>query len=300
MVLTRFFSRLRIESRDAMELVVLPGLAAILPWSLCFSVFRGLAHLRWLYGEACDEALAQARSRGWAGADEPRWLWTRRLVTLVDHADHYIGLWRGDAWMRRHMRVDGEWPTAGQGVLLITFHWGAGYWGLRHAAANGLQPHALVATLGSAAFQGRSVMSWYARARNANVARTLGSPNIDVALHLKKVIKALRDKHSLLGVMDVPADEVKAAMPIELLGMQASVPRGLMRLAVDHEVPIVLYITGLETRRGSRFLRIKRLGVYTSVESLSKTVFGELERLIEEDPPAWHFWAIAGRFFRSS
>ncbi|MFZ4480710.1 MAG: hypothetical protein ACOYNZ_12545, partial [Rhodoferax sp.] len=206
--------RLKTELHDALELVLLPGLAALLPWRLCFFVFQWLARMPWLYRAACEEALQQARSRGWAGADEFHWLRVRRLVTLVDHADHYLCLWRNDAWMEKYLIVEGAWPAQDQGILLLTFHWGAGFWGLRHAAAHGLRPHALVATLGSQAYQGRAVMSWYARSRNANVARTLGAPNIDVAQHLKKVIRALREKHSLLGLVDVPADEVKATMPI--------------------------------------------------------------------------------------
>ena len=290
--------RVRTELRDALELVLLPGLAAILPWRWCFFVFRRLARMRWLYRAPCEEALVQARARGWAGADEAHWLWVRRLVTLVDHADHYLCLWRSDAWMQRHLKVEGAWPSFEQGILLLTFHWGAGFWGLRHAAAQGLRPHALVASLESKAFQGRTVMSWYARSRNANVARTLGSPTIDVARQLKKVLRALHDKHALLGVVDVPADEAKASMTIDLLGMQACVPRGLLRLAVDQQVPTVLYITGLDTRNGQRFLRIQPLNSYTSVEALAARVFGELAQLIIEDPAAWHFWGIAERFFR--
>jgi len=290
--------RLRTELRDLLELVLLPGLAAVLPWRWCFAVFKRLARLRWLYREPCEAALQQARSRGWAGVDEAHWLWVRRLVTLVDHADHYLGLWRSDAWMQKHLQVTGQWPAPDQAVLLTTFHWGAGYWGLRHAAAHGLHPHALVASLGTQVYQGRTVLSWYASARNANVAATLGAETIDIARHLKQVIRALRNQHPLLGVLDVPADEAKASLPIELLGMKASVPRGLLRLAVDQQVPVVLYITGLNTGTGGRFLRIKPLGVSSSVDGLATQVFGELEQLIAQDAPAWHFWGIADRFFK--
>ena len=290
--------RLQIELLDLLELVLLPGLAAVLPWRWCFRIFQRLARLQWLYREPCETALLHARSRNWAGEDEAHWLWVRRLVTLVDHADHYLGLKRRDTWMDKHLQVQGAWPAHESGILLLTFHWGAGYWGLRHAATHGLQPHALVASLKSQAYQGRTVMSWYARSRNAHVARTLKSPTIDVAQHLKQVIRALQNNHSLLGVMDVPADEGQASMSIDLLGMQARVPRGLLRLAVEQQVPVVVYITGLDTGSGQRFLRIKPLGVHTTVEALASVVFDELEKVIADDAPAWHFWGIADRFFR--
>jgi len=293
-------ARLRTEALDLVELVLLPGLAAMLPWHWCFRLFQRMARWHWLYRSDCELALAQARQRGWGGQDEANWLWTRRLVTLVDHADHYLGLWRSDAWIRKHLRVEGTWPAPQRGLLLLTFHWGAGYWGLRHAAAQGLRPHALVATLGSQAYQGRTILSWYAHARNANVARTLGAPTIDIAQQLKQVIRALRDNQCLLGVMDVPADHAKASLPVTVLGMQASVPRGLLRLAVDQQVPIVLYVTGLNTANGSRFLTLQQMDAGTSVEDLAQRVFAELDKTIALNAPAWHFWAIAERFFQST
>ena len=292
--------RLRTEARDLLELVLLPGLAAILPWSWCFALYRRMAHWQWLYRTPCNEALAQAKTRGWAGADEAQWIWHRRLVTLVDHADHYLGLTRSDAWMKRHLHVAGQWPTVGQTVLLTTFHWGAGYWGLRSAAAHGLRSHALVATLESPAYQGRTILTWYARARNANVARTLGAPTIDIVHRLKDVVRALRNHKALLGLIDIPSDDAKASITVDVLGLKASVPRGLLRLVVDHQVPVVLYITGLNTLDGSRFLHIQSLDTGNTVESLAAALFDELDRLIRSDAPAWHFWSIAERFFPAS
>ena len=290
-------ARLGTECRDVLELIVLPGLAAVLPWRFCFWVFKRLARIQCLYREPCEAALLQARVRGWAGEDEAHWIWVRRLVTLVDHADHYLGLWRSDAWMKRHMTVQGTWPEHQNGLLLLTFHWGAGFWGLRHAGAHGLQPHALVASLGSQAYEGRTVLSWYASSRNRHVARCLGSPTIDVAQQLKHVIRALRKNHSLLGVLDVPADEVKASIGVNVLGMNARVPRGLLRLAVDQKVPVVLYVTGLDTATGLRHLVIHAPVVYTDVDDMAAGVFIELEKIIAQDSPAWHFWAVADRFF---
>lgn len=290
--------RLKIECLDLFELVLLPGLAAILPWSLCFKAFKRMARWQWLYREPCEEALVQARRRGWAGQDVVHWLWVRKLVTLVDHADHYLGLTRSDRWMSRNITIDGNWLPSGQAQLLVTFHWGAGYWGLRNAAAHGLRPHALVASLHSQAYVGRWVLTRYAQARNRNVAKTLGAENIDVATDLKSVVRAVRQREALLGVVDVPADGVKAAIQIHLLGMQASVPKGLLRLAIDHQLPTTLYITGLDTQTGRRSLCIQPLNNSSGIDSLANQVFTQLERVIASDAPAWHFWGIADRFFK--
>ena len=55
------WNRLRTELRDLLELVLLPGLAAVLPWPLCYRLFRRLARWDGLYREASHAALAQAR-----------------------------------------------------------------------------------------------------------------------------------------------------------------------------------------------------------------------------------------------
>lgn len=289
--------RLRQELLDLVELVLLPGLAALLPWKIAYRAFQHIARWKWLYREPCEQALLQARVRGWAGDNEAHWLWVRRLVTLVDHADHYLGLFRSDRWMQGHLKVTGKWPDAGKSVLLTTFHWGAGYWGLRSAAAHKLYPHALVASLDSAAYQGRWVLLRYAKARNANVARTLRASTIDASLHLKQVVRAIRNEEPLLGVMDVPADAAIASIEVRVLGMNARVPRGLLRLSVDQQVPVVLYITGLDIATGTRTLSIESLGLHASVEALAEVLFQRLGEVIAQDSPAWHFWSISERFF---
>ena len=300
MIGSSVYRRAVIEWRDALELVLLPGLAALLPWRFCFPLFRRMARWQWLYRESCETALEQARARGWAGQDEAHWLWARRLVTLVDHADHYLGLTRGDSWMRRHLQVTGDWLPPGQAAVLCTFHWGAGLWGLRHAAASGLRPHALVAPVNPDAFVGRRVLYGYIRSRVHHVSTTLNSPALDVSVSLRPALRALRRAEPIMAAVDVPSDQVSASTPITLLGMPASVPRGLLRLAVDNGVPVQVYVTGLNTQTGERFLRIKTLPTCTKVDDLVAMVFAELEVVIAEDAPAWHFWGIAERFFRSA
>lgn len=146
--------RLWCEGRDLLELVLIPGLAAVLPWTFCFRIFRRLARWQWLYREACEADWRQAHAKGFA-QDRLHWLWERKLVQLVDHADHYLHRTRSDAWMRRHLQVRGDWMEHGRPSFLFTFHWGAGMWGLRHARQAGLSVHALSAPAENASFHGQ-------------------------------------------------------------------------------------------------------------------------------------------------
>ena len=210
-----------------------------------------LASRRWRaasgpYAQTTDAALAQAGNRGWVG-DPAHWSLVRTIVTLVDHADLYLARTRSDRLDGPDMDVQGTWPAADQPGLLFTFHWGAGMWGLRHARASGLKAHALVAPLAGAHFGGRRVLLAYARARTAEVARALGCPALETSVSLRPVLQALRRGEQVLAAIDVPADQVSASEEVDLLGMRARVPRGLLRLAVDQSVPVTVYLTGLQS-----------------------------------------------------
>jgi lauroyl/myristoyl acyltransferase len=199
--------------------------------------------------------------------------------------------------MQRHLDVQGEWPRPGEPGILCTFHWGAGMWGLRHAKAAGLAGHALVAPLDGAHFAGRSVLHAYARARTAEVSRALGCPTLDTSASLRPVLKALHRGEQVMAAIDVPPDQVSASEHLELLGAPARVPRGLLRIAVEQRVPVTVYVTGLNATSGRRFLTIHQLGVFAEVPELAKSVFSILDAAIRNDPPAWHFWSEAERFF---
>jgi phosphatidylinositol dimannoside acyltransferase len=289
-------TRLRLEIRDALELMLLPALAALVPWNLGYRLLRWISRTIRPYAPTTNEALEQASNRGWVG-DEKHWTLVRRIVTLVDHADLYLAKSRSDAWMLKYLDVQGQWPQPGEPGLICTFHWGAGMWGLRHACASGLKAHALVAPLQGEHFAGRRVLLAYARARTAEVARSLGCATLDISASLRPALQALKRGDQVIAAIDVPADQVSSSEEIDFLGTRARVPRGLLRLAVDQRLPVTVYLTGLNVDSGRRFLRIHQLGVPENLQQLMTKVFSYLEEAIRTDPPAWHFWSEAPRIF---
>ncbi len=289
--------RLKSEMRDALELLVLPGLAAVLPWSLCFAIFKWLARsCRWLYRDACERSLEKARARGWAG-DPAEWIARRRLVTLVDHADYYLSRTRSARWLDRHMDVQGAWPEPGKRAVLCTFHWGAGMWGLRHVRASGLQGHMLVAPLVPAHFAGHALMYHYIAARTREITRALGHPTLDVGRSLRPALRALQHDHAVIAAIDVPADQVRASQQIDFLGGSARVPRALLRLAFEHQVPVFTFLTGIDLQTGRRTLKIQEILPSADLDALVAAVFAQLEVAIRQSPESWHFWSEADRFF---
>lgn len=287
---------LRVQARDAVELFLLPSLAALLPWPLCFSLYKRIARSRWLYRQAAGFALEQAQRRGWA-SDPQLWLHQRKLVTLVDHADLFLATFRSARWMRKYLQVEGAWPSGTEPQVLCTFHWGAGMWSLRHIKRTGLNAHILVASLNSANFRGRPVLHWYARWRTARLSTELGNTTIDASSSLRAVVNAMRAREQIIAVVDVPADAVAASSTVKILGGQIRVPRGLLRVAADRKVAVTVFTVGIDLESGKRLLTIHTLPVEENIEILMAQVFGRMEAALRDAPAAWHFWGEADRFF---
>ena len=289
--------RLRHEARDLLELVLVPGLAALLPWPVCFRLFRWGCRFDVLYRNECRDALAHAQAHGCVPGDAARWLQTSRLVTLIDNADFYLSRTRSERWMARHLQVTGEWPAPGQASLLCTFHWGAGLWALRHIGSQGLTAHAIVAQHARANFIGRTVRYLYYGARNRENERALGTPGIEVSASPRPIMQALRANQQVIAAVDVPADQVAASEPVSILGHPARVPRGLFRIAAESQVPMFVFLTGIRISDGKRTLQIHRLSANDDMQHLLREAFALLEEAIIANPAAWHFWKIAPRFF---
>lgn len=298
-VWTRAWSRWKRESRDALEVVLLPGLAAVMPWGWCFRLYRRMARWRWLYRDACEAALFQAESRGWVNCSADDWLAERRLVTLLDHADHYLFRTRSQAWMRRHVKAEGAWEGIGKAGLLLTFHWGAGMWALCHASAAGMRGNMVLAAPGGRDFIGRWIFGRYVRARMRSVEMALDRPVVFVPGGMQGVRQALRRDEQVVVVIDVPEDQVSITRTTTVLGEPVSVPAVLPQMAVDRSLPTTVFYMGVDLQSGQRMLRIAPLGESKDPQDLTDKIFAYFDELLRKQPAAWHLWAEAPRFFRT-
>lgn len=296
MVLTRLWRRLRGESRDLIELILIPGLAIFLPWPLCYRLFRLLSRFEWLYrGDAIANCENAQRFGMISDPAECRRKW--RLMSMVDQADFYLSMTRKDAWIAKYVKVEGQWPVPGAPAILFGFHWGVGMWTLRHLKVSGLRTHALVGPQRRDMYPGRRLRYEYYRARNMAVRNALGTAPLDITGSLRPVLSALRARDQVLAIVDVPAYLASSSQEITFLGRRARVPRGMFRLAVDQAVPIVVFVNGFDFDNGQRFLRIYELSAEPDLKALMANVYSYLERLICEEPAAWHFWRISDAFF---
>lgn len=367
MMLNRWLHYFRVQLRDLVELYALPLLAVVLPWPWCFALYKRCAQSAWLYRQTAGRALAQAQALGYVAPspdgvaqgglassaamaaaaangqthdahgshcahdlpDAATWLAQRKLVTLVDHADHYLSRTRSSRWLRRYVDVQGQWPEPDKAAVLCTFHWGAGMWSLRHARHAGLKIHALAAPLQGAQFAGRPVLHAYAKARTASAAREMGQPTLDASQSMRPVLRALKAGEQVLAVVDVPPDTVNASLSVPLLGRTAQVPRGLLRLAAEQGLPVVVFVVGINLATGRRYLHIQSVPhwepdsasdsahdggagsnaatpraapaqITMDADALTRHVFARLQTAIDQEPAAWHLWSEAPRFFAGS
>lgn len=282
---------------DFAGLFLFPGLAAILPWRFCFRVFHHLAGMDFLYRAETEAALAGVACIA-PPEDKAAWSKASRLVWLVDHADLYLSRFRSDAWLHRHVTVTGNWP-ADDNFIAITFHWGAGMWALRHMRAQGRKVSVLVRGIERASFSGALLRYAYGKLRLLVTAQA-GGDRLTMAgsKSLYDMKHKLKEGSCIVGLLDVPVDSPRNALATQFLGREAYFPRGLLFLAVNSGVPVVLYSMGVDRKTGHRHLAISDPLTARSEQALLDTLASRLTELVAQDSPAWHHWGGVQSFFQ--
>ena len=290
-------SRWRELARDAVEWLLLPAVAAVLPWRWSFRFYRRVARSNWLFRTETRSVLAGVAA--WREPTDPMaWAAAYRLVHLIDRADLWLSRFRSDRWIDKHLVVEGDaWPA--RPFVGITFHYGAGLWSVRHLCRNGRRASILWLRFEPGPFRDAPLQHVSGRARIREAERVARAPVIFTGANaVAQMRAALRRGVCILGLIDVPPGRAYSGMPVEFLGSRAWLPPGLLRLARIENVPVVVYTVGLDRATGQRKLRIRQLPVSghdgfdaTSDEQRLQRVVRELEQAIVADPPAWHAWA---------
>jgi lauroyl/myristoyl acyltransferase len=283
---------------DLLELFVLPGLSVVLPWRVSFALYGWLAQFDWLYAQQARASLNGARRLG-VVRDSEQWLRQYRRMLMVDHADLFLSVFRRQAWLRRHVRLTGSmWPTLDSPFMAVTFHWGAGLWGLRHLKAQGRDVAVLVRDIPLGAFKGRPIVAAYAGLRSRQTAAAGGVETVRSSVNsLRELKRRLGAGQNLVALLDVPAEGKKNVLRAPFLGRIGVFPRGLAYLAAKNRIPVVAYTTGLDPESGDRLLDVSDVIESDDESVLMGFLVDRLERAIYAYPANWHQWAGVGTFF---
>lgn len=270
------------------ELFLLPGMAALLPWRWCLCLFQRVARGRRLYPEV-EWMLRGARSAGVVDSEE-EWRSALRLTRIFSYADLYLSMFRTNRWLARHVDVTGNWPPGA--FLAVTYHWGAGMWALRHLTAHGKRTAFLSARFDRSTFHDSRLRYWYGLLRTRETSRAGGGAGVIFTGGSSETIAAAhRAKVCVMALLDVAPKPTQATAQVVLLGRPARLRRGLARLAVEEDIPVVTFCMRLDRVSGRLKLQIDAPLHAATADGLMVKLAANFQSALELDPCAWHSWS---------
>jgi hypothetical protein len=286
------------QLRDLIECAIVPVAIAILPYRI------GLACARWcawlpLYPEQVAGTAEGAAALGLA-PDLRAFRRRRRLYVLLDHVDVYWSLWNDDAWILRHLRVEGRWPDDGRPFAVLFVHWGNGQFGIRHLTISGFRANMVLRPAQGEQFAGRPVQAWFARRRCAASERNGGAEVIFSGGARERIREVLRTPgRTVINAIDVPPTETHTLTAVNLLGRPTRLTHGLVQMAIDDGFRLVPMHVGLDRAARQRTLTIDPPidPAGRSLEETMRQLADVASARITADPPAWWFWAWTAKFF---
>ena len=281
--------------RQFAESLMLPLIAVALPWPLAWRTIRRLAARERFFGDETRRAQAACETQRLV-TDAGAWSRRHRLMRMIDHVDPALSFFRTDRFLDRYVAVDGDPVPAGPCVF-VGFHYGTGFWTLRHLRRLAHRVAFLAAPVTAQHCPGQPLALAFMRFRKVCVEHAGGAPVILVGGSRERIRASLRAGTSVLGLIDVP-DARATPMPVTLLGHATGFPDGLVRIACEEHVPIVGYVASLDATHGTRGIRFTRLpdDPARAVPALAAL----LDEAIRSDPAAWHFWPEWDRFAKAA
>ena len=286
---------LRLECRALLELYLIPGVTALVPWSIGFRWLRFCSRFSWLYQGEWRTALTQARD--FVGIDDEA-LWTRqfRLSRLVDHADYWTSRTRSRRWLRHHVDVQQSWPKLDTAAVGIFFHVCPGLWAMRSLREQGFDTSVLAGHFSRRSMGGSYFAHFYGVIRLRELQRVSGGPLIFSPGTVKKSLAMIEAGGWVAGTPDVPPTETALGVPVTLFDRPAYFAEGLLLIARRANVPVVIFTFGLDLATGRRQLEV--LGTHDPNESgLIQTIANHWQRLLCERSWGFMLWAAMPAWF---
>lgn len=286
---------LRLEIRALLELYLIPGMAALMPWPLGFRWLRFFSRFQGLYRAEWQPALAQAQQFVDVG-DAGLWARHFRLGRLVDHADYWLSRTRSRRWLQRHCDVVLPWPKLDTPAVGVFFHVCPGLWGMRSLQAQGVNAAVLAGHFSKRSVGGAWLAWIYAVLRGKELVRASGSALIFSPGSVKKALAQIESGGWVVGTPDVPPTETALGVPVQLFGRRAHYAEGLRVIAQRAGVPIVIFTLGLDLRNGRRQLQV--FGVHDPNEpGLVQHMASCWEQLLHERSWGFMLWAFMPAWF---
>lgn len=282
---------LRTQIVEAWFFFFVPGVAALLPWTLGWRWLRAWARFNGgPFDEAARAALAVAPQHLEIGNPQ-KFLAAARLIWLMDYCDLYLSItrWRRGArpW---HVTCSGSWPQNGP-FIAAGFHFGTCHWVFKTLAAAGHDSTVISVRWDRSEFKKHPMRYQYGRLRYWDMQR-LGRLPVAYRPGIKdKLNEALRSGAAVVALIDLPPRMApRGQRPVRLLDQEVSMPDGVIAIAREAGVPIVPYWVEFESESGTRRFCIGDPLDPTDIQATLQTMAGILDRQIKRSPHAWFFW----------
>ncbi len=284
------------ELRDAVEFVLLPGLALVLPWYWSFRIFRRVARWNWLYRRYCRGAYEQA-SRFMDIPDPAQWQQRHRLLWLMDAAEYYVMRFRPRAFMRPdRFRVVGDWPKEGH-FIAVGLHWGLGGLLFKDLNSKGHSPRLIFKRNVLGFTQQSRVENLYRRWRPRQYAKIGGGEPISTGGGFAKIVQMLDDRDVLIIVYDAPLEPNSRPVEVNVLDRPTKFRSGVIRILADSDVDYVKYRLGYDFRDGCRTLEISPPVNVHDQQAIATDLANYLDETLRHDSTQWYLWRQAPVFF---
>ena len=296
--LRRWTVRLAVEWRALIELYLLPALVGLLPQRQGAALGRRLARIDWLYRAEWTPALAQAPAFVTID-DHAEWAQRYRFTRLIDHADFYRSLLRSRASLVAELGGDGRWPSLPGGAVGVFFHWCANLPAVYSLAQSSVNSSVLAGRFSRRSMGGALLGYWYGRIRIDQLERASGGPLIYAPRTVQQSLQALAAGRWVIGTPDVPPSETRIAVPVDLFDRRGHMPEGLLLIARQAAVPVVIFTLALDYDSGRRELQV--LGPFDPADpALMQRIASLWESLIREKSWGFTLWPAMPAFFPES
>lgn len=284
---------------DLLHGFALPLVAFVLPWPWAFATYRAMARLP-LFSIRVSMMLEGIRRTRDLDEQSARDLaWRHRLYLLLEAGDAALAQTRSSRWMHRHLRRIGDFPLGPESYMAIFFHYGTGLWAVRAMSEHGRTARLVGRPIDTEGLRYRPFMRRYGEWRYQVAARAGRGPVIFWGGARKKIIAALASGQAVLGAVDVPPTETHSLSPVTLLGHQTHFTHGMVEIAANAGVPLVVYSVGLSTDARERVLEVSApiIAAGRSMHEVMQELASHLDRHIARDPAGWYLWGWLDAFF---
>lgn len=278
---------------------------SLFPAPLPYLFSRHLSRIEYWCHRARRESVKKGMiqfSRAVSISKEELGLAVRRYFEVVfcDEIDLFIYLFGFSRRFVRGVKIEGEGnlkeALGKQGGILLSAHFGGGFWILPFLRDRGVNTHFFSADIRKEDYASRTAQYYYLRLRNWAVERASGGGVLFKQGGKKDLMEVLRKGGWVIILFDVPPFLVKENMEVSFLGKRTFFPKGIISIAKEMNCPILPFFSFLDEGRGRRISFEEPILVVDEEESVKRCV-KLIENRILERPDHWHFWPITEQFF---